>query len=41
VVMRDGIVLSDRVVSQRSAVEVELEKAARSISEEGQEIGPH
>jgi len=41
VVMRDGILLSDRVVSQRSAVEVELEKAARSISEEGQEIGPH
>src|SRR5881398_2151296 len=34
VVMRDGIVLSDRVVTQRSAAEVELEKAARSTSEE-------
>src|SRR5213596_3597412 len=33
VVMRDGIVLSDRVVTQRSAAEVELEKAARSTSE--------
>ena len=35
VVMRDGIVLSDRVVTQRSAAEAELEKAARSTSEEG------
>jgi len=34
VVMRDGIVLSDRVVSQRSAAEAELEKAARSTREE-------
>ena len=34
VVMRDGIVLSDRVVTQRSAAETELEKAARSTSEE-------
>ena len=34
VVMRDGIVLSDRVVTQRSAAEAELEKAARSTSEE-------
>ena len=34
VVMRDGIVLSDRVVTQRFAVEAELEKAARSTSEE-------
>ena len=41
VVMRDGIVLSDRVVSQRSAAEAELEKAARSTSEEGREVGPH
>ena len=41
VVMRDGIVLSDRVVTQRSAAEVELEKAARSTSEEGREVGPH
>src|SRR6266513_2952990 len=29
VVMRDGIVLSDRVVSQQSAAEVELEKAVK------------
>ncbi len=41
VVMRDGIVLSDRVVTQRSAAEVELEKAARSTSEEGREVGLH
>jgi putative ABC transport system ATP-binding protein len=41
VVMRDGIVLSDRVVSRRSAAETELEKAARSTSEEGREVGPH
>ena len=41
VVMRDGIVLSDRVVTQRFAVEAELEKAARSTSEEGREVGPH
>ncbi len=34
VVMRDGIVLSDRVVTQRFAVEAELEKAARSTREE-------
>ena len=41
VVMRDGIVLSDRVVTQRSAAETKLEKAARSTSEEGREVGPH
>src|SRR5213082_2724403 len=41
VIMRDGIVLSDRVVTQRFAVEAELEKAARSTSEEGREVGPH
>ena len=41
VVMRDGIVLSDRVVTQRSAAEVELEKAARSTSEQGREVGLH
>ena len=41
VVMRDGIVLSDRVVTQRSAAEAELEKAARSVSEEDREVGPH
>jgi len=34
VVMRDGIVLSDRVVSQQSTAEAELEKAARSTREE-------
>src|SRR5438874_8108831 len=41
VVMRDGIVLSDRVVTQRFASEAELERAARSTSEEGREVGPH
>ena len=41
VVMRDGIVLSDRVVTQRSAAEAELEKAARSVSEEDRGVGPH
>lgn len=35
VVMRDGIVLSDRIVTQRFTAEAELEKAARSTSEEG------
>jgi putative ABC transport system ATP-binding protein len=34
VVMRDGIVLSDGVVTQRFAAEAELEKAARSTREE-------
>jgi putative ABC transport system ATP-binding protein len=34
VVMRDGIVLSDRIVTQRFAAEAELEKVARSTSEE-------
>src|SRR6059058_3078113 len=41
VMMRDGIVLSDRVVTQRFASEAELERAARSTSEEGREVGPH
>src|SRR5947199_1698120 len=41
VVMRDGIVLSDRVVTQRFASEAGFERATRSTSEEGREVGPH
>src|SRR5881398_627123 len=41
VVMKDGLVRNDRVVTQRFASEAELERAARSTSEEGREVGPH